>query len=125
MCTCLSCKFTDEQGRKGFEREIDDVKRAKYIRARESGKIPADSAYTAHMRAAKFVPDLEFTAAELRDRSMRTYSAPAPRPGYFGIPHSWVTQFDRYIKEFDGANKLKPCRYEFIAPALNEMALAA
>lgn len=111
MCNCPSCAYTDSmlqtKGLEAFNRDIDDVRLARYVRAIETGRVPADPAYTAHHRYCTTVSGLEFTEAELRDRSQRLYQPPPQRPAYVAIPSRYTTDPAEYIAEFNQLNNLK------------------
>jgi hypothetical protein len=88
------------------------VKLARYARAKATGKIPADPVYTAHVAASRYVPNLEFTAAELKDRRVKVY---VRTPS--AVELEMRTQPDRqfptayadvkdYVSRFEGLNNL-------------------
>lgn len=104
MCNCPSCTATDNAEQ--WPSEIDDVRLAKYIRAVETGKVPHDPVYAAHVRFGRYVPDLEFSEAELRDRSQKLYRPPAARPAKLEIPR-YVADTAQYIRKFNAMNNLK------------------
>lgn len=106
MCNCPSCTATDNATQ--WPSEIDEVRLAKYARAVETGKVPSDPVYAAHVRFGRFVPNLEFSESELRDRSQRMYRVPAARPAYLAIPnYKHVSSTAQYIREFNKINNLK------------------
>ena len=115
-CGCESCRYTHAQ-KVWPELELDQAKLARYVRAKTTGKMPSDSAYSAHRSFAMRTPDREFTAAELGNRSVKVYHAPGAKPDYVEIPGwGWKTTED-YIAAFDQKNSLRSAAYEFCQPA--------
>lgn len=123
MCGCASCQATkdycnDDRNQAPDGRLIwpgtTPVQLAKYQRAKASGKIPADPAYRAHVRAClTWRPkqgSREFSDAELRDRSVKVYKAEryvgaAPDRSF---PASTVLDIRQYVRMFEQLNHLKP-----------------
>ena len=120
-CSCPSCQYTDSLDAWPAP-DLDQAKLARYLRAKSTGKFPADSAYSAHRaHAMRIFPGhgsdgREFTAAELRSRSVKVYHAPAMSAPVLAMPSwGWKTTAE-YIEGFDRANGLKSTEYHFCAP---------
>jgi hypothetical protein len=115
---CKSCEHTHLVGAEGFKQPIDPVKLAKYQRAKRTGKIPADPAYPAHVAASWYVPNLEFTRAELKDKSVKLFKrdpwAPNERSAKADrfFPGRDVTDIKSYVSMFERLNNLVPTNPE-------------
>ena len=115
MCkNCIETNNLDEAQVKVFrEAPIDPVKLAKYLRAKKSGKLPADPAYAAHVRASWHVPNLEFTAAELKDKSVKVYTrtlSKDEKERRTAPDRQFPTRWGRaaeYVRTFERLNNLK------------------
>ena len=109
---CKSCEHTHLVGAEGFKQSIDPVKLAKYQRAKRTGKIPADPAYTAHVAASRHVPNLEFTAAELKDKSVKVFKRDPWQPNERSakadrfFPDRAITDTATYVRTFEALNML-------------------
>ena len=116
MCDCSSCKYTDS-ARVWPESDNDQAKLAKYIKAKTTGKFPADSAYSAHRSfATRIFNGREFTAAELKSQSVKVYHAPAMSAPVLAMPRYGWTTTQEYIHGFDEANGLRSVEYTFCQP---------
>lgn len=114
-CSCGSCQghfaLVDKLEAKVWRQPIDPVKLARYVRAKQTGKIPADPAYAAHVRRSQFVPNLEFTRAELTDRSVKVYRRTASLEERSSgpdrkFPNASVTDVREYVQKFEQLNNL-------------------
>lgn len=114
-CSCESCHghyaLVDKLKAEVWSQPIDAVKLARYVRAKQTGKIPSDPAYAAHVRHSKFVPNLEFTRAELTDRSVKVYRRTASLEERSTgpdrkFPNASVTDIREYVQKFEQLNNL-------------------
>ena len=116
MCNCPSCEATDSAE---AWPDLDENRLARYIAAKDRGKVPTDPVYAAHVRhTMTWKPNYrgairEFTDDELRGRSMRLYSAPKAKPVKLEIPE-WEDSgsMQRYIDAFDKLNRLVSVDYQ-------------
>lgn len=114
MCKACDKMMGDaNDGTYDWSRPIDPVALAKYQRAKRTGKIPADPIYAAHVRASWHIPNLEFTRAELADKSVKVFKRdqgviaqnPAKADRFF--PDRSVTDTASYVRVFEKLNNLK------------------
>jgi len=113
MCkNCEQMMRDAYDGKYDWNQPIDPVKLAKYQRAKRTGKIPADPVYTAHVRESWYVPNLEFTAAELKDKSVKRFKRGPWRPNERSakvdrfFPDRAITDTATYVRTFEALNML-------------------